>query len=246
MTGTNPTGNVGFTDGGNAIAGCSVVALSGSGNARTATCAASGLALGSHSIVAAYAGDSANLTSTSPTLTETIHAPSSTSAAFLGSDSATQGNWKGVYGSDGYAIFGDSTSYPSYAQVTPSGKADYTWSAQPDADPRALQRGVAAGRIASCWYSGSVINVDVNLTDGNNHQVTMYLLDWDSSIRSTRVDIIDAGNQQVLATQSVTGTGYHNGVHLKFDLRGHVIIRLTNTGSSNTVISGLFFDPPVP
>ena len=68
-----------------------------------------------------------------------------------------------------------------------------------------MQRGVAAGRIASCWYSGSVINIDVNLTDGNNHKVTMYLLDWDSSIRSTRVDIIDAGNQQVLATQNVTG-----------------------------------------
>jgi len=74
--------------------------------------------------------------------------------------------------------------------------------------------------------------------------VTLYLLDWDSTIRTTRVDILDASNQQVLATQNVTG--YHNGVHLKWDLRGRVIIRLTNTGSSNTVISGLFFDPPAP
>ena len=165
-------------------------------------------------------------------------AADASSAAFVGSDVTTQGNWKGVYGADGYAIIGDSTSYPTYAQVSASGKADYVWAAQ-SADPRAPQRGVQAGRIAGCWYGG-VVNIDLNLTDGNSHKVTLYLLDWDSSIRSARVDVVDAGTQQVLATQNVSG--YRNGVHLKWDLRGHVIVRVTNTGGSNTVVSGLFFD----
>ena len=41
VTGTNPTGNVGFTDSGNAISGCTAVALTGAGNSRTATCSTS-------------------------------------------------------------------------------------------------------------------------------------------------------------------------------------------------------------
>ena len=114
-----------------------------------------------------------------PQLIQNINAPSTAAATFLGADTLTQGNWHGVYGADGYSVFSDVTSYPAYAQVTPTGKADYIWASQPDSDPRALQRGVAAGRIAACWY-GSVINIDVNLTDGADHKVTLYLVDWDS------------------------------------------------------------------
>ena len=122
----------------------------------------------------------------------------SAAASFVATDLVTQGNWKGRYGSEGYAILNDSTSYPAYATVTPSGKADYVWAAQPDTDPRALQRGVAAGRIAACWYSGSSFNVDVNLTDQATHRVTVYLLDWDARNRVTRIDVLDASTQQVL------------------------------------------------
>src|SRR5262249_37421630 len=50
-----------------------------------------------------------------------------TTATFLGSDSATQGNWQGRYGSDGYAVINDTTSYPAYAQVNVSGQNNFTW-----------------------------------------------------------------------------------------------------------------------
>jgi hypothetical protein len=42
------------------------------------------------------------------------------SAAFVGTDAATQGSWKGVYGSDGYNVVNDAISYPAYAQVAPA------------------------------------------------------------------------------------------------------------------------------
>jgi hypothetical protein len=71
VTGSAPTGTVRFTDGGVAMTGCSAVALSGSGNARTATCASSSLAAGTHTIVAAYSGNSANDAS-SGMLTQTV------------------------------------------------------------------------------------------------------------------------------------------------------------------------------
>ena len=73
VTGNAPTGNVAFTDGGSAISGCAAAALSGSGNTRTAACSTASLAAGTHSIVAAYAGDAANAASTSSALSQTVN-----------------------------------------------------------------------------------------------------------------------------------------------------------------------------
>ena len=241
VTGTNPTGSVGFDREQRRSYRMQCVTLAGTGNSRTATCSTSSLAVGVHSIVASYAGDAGNATSSSAPFSQVINPAGSAAASFVATDLATQGNWKGHYGSEGYAILNDSTSYPAYAVVTPSGKADYVWAAQPDADPRALQRGVAAGRIAACWYSGGSFNVDVNLTDQATHRVALYLLDWDTSSRATRIDVLDAGTQQVLATQTVSS--YHQGVYLVWDLRGHVTLRFTSLGGSNAVLSGIFFDP---
>ena len=49
------------------------VPLTGSGNARTATCSTTSLATGSHSITAGYGGDAANIASTSPPLTQNVN-----------------------------------------------------------------------------------------------------------------------------------------------------------------------------
>jgi len=73
VSGSSPAGNVAFTDGGNVIAGCSAVALAGSGNSKTAVCSTSNLTVGSHSIVANYAGDANNAPNSSAPLVQTIN-----------------------------------------------------------------------------------------------------------------------------------------------------------------------------
>ena len=46
---------------------------------------------------------------------------------------------------------------------------------------------------------------------------------------------------------SQTLTNFANGQYLVWDLRGHLTIRVTNTGIWNAVLNGLFFQPvPVP
>ena len=74
VTGSAPTGSVRFTDNGTTIAGCASVALAGSGNTRTTACSTSGLAVGSHSVVASYGGDAANAGSTSAPLSQSVNA----------------------------------------------------------------------------------------------------------------------------------------------------------------------------
>jgi hypothetical protein len=74
VSGNAPTGTVSFAGDGSALAGCSAVSLTGSGNARTASCATSTLAVGTHAIVASYAGDAGNSASASSPLTQVVNA----------------------------------------------------------------------------------------------------------------------------------------------------------------------------
>ena len=85
VTGSAPTGTVAFRDAGTAISGCSAVALSGSGNTRTAACATAALATGVHSIVADYSGDTGNTASSSTPLSQTVKVASATTLATSGS-----------------------------------------------------------------------------------------------------------------------------------------------------------------
>jgi RHS repeat-associated protein len=162
--------------------------------------------------------------------------------AFVGADTTTQGNWQGAYGADGYSIAALSSALPSYASVTMSGQADYTWAAS-TTDPRALQKPGGSDRIASTWYNASTFTIDVNLTDGQAHQVSLYLLDWDQAGggRSERIDVLDADTQRLLDTRTVPS--YAGGEYLKWELSGHVQFRVTNLSGPNAVVSGLFFDP---
>ena len=72
VSGSAPTGGVTFKDGATTITGCSALAVTGTGDARTAACTTSALASGNRSITATYAGDSTNLASTSAALIQVV------------------------------------------------------------------------------------------------------------------------------------------------------------------------------
>jgi hypothetical protein len=162
-----------------------------------------------------------------------------TSAKFLRTDTATGGTWKGVYGTQGYNVVGDQTSYPSYATTTISGASKWVWNSS-TTDPRALEKVQAAGRIEALLYSTTSFTVDLNFTDGGLHQVAIYALDGDSSSRSEQVDVIDPLTGAVLDTRSISS--FHNGAYLVWSLAGHVQLRFTHLAGANAALSGLFFD----
>jgi hypothetical protein len=102
-----------------------------------------------------------------------------------------------------------------------------------------LQKYAGADRIASTWWAWSSFNIDVNITDGNMHQVALYCLDWDYDGRSERIDVLDAVSGNVLDSRAISG--FTNGVYLVWNIGGHLTFRVTLTGLVNTAVSGLFF-----
>jgi hypothetical protein len=173
-------------------------------------------------------------------------ASTSTSAAasFVKTDGMTQGNWRSSYGGDGSAIAGDTSAagfaLPGYAQLSIGGASNFTWSTDAG-DVRNLQNAANTGRIAAVWYTSSTESINLNLNDGQAHQVALYALDWDgyNGGRSERFDVLDNSTGAVLDSRTLSN--FQNGVYLVWNLKGNLTIRVTNLNpSSNAVVDGLF------
>lgn len=163
---------------------------------------------------------------------------SSAVAAFAGSDTSTQGNWQGKYGADGFAIANGTQNVPSYAALSVLYQMNWTWN-NSTSDPRALRTASGPARIASAWYQPFTFTMDVNLTDGNSHQVAFYAVDWDGGQRMETVRVLDATTGALLDTHAISN--FTNGIYLVWNISGHVRINVTCNGGNNGVISGAFF-----
>ncbi len=166
----------------------------------------------------------------------------SSSAIFNGTDTSTQGNWVGVYGTQGYDIIDGPVSAPTYATITPAGQSTYVYSTN-SSDPRALENvpNSSNNHIAADWYSASSFTVDVDVTDGNSHNLELYATDFDSERRTETIQLSDAITGTVLDTETLSN--FSGGDYLIWTISGNVLITVTNTGPTNAIVNGLFFDP---
>jgi hypothetical protein len=123
-------------------------------------------------------------------------------------------------------------------QVAFMGQSSDVWASSTQ-DVRALQKGsaTATDRIAATWY-GSSYAIDVNVGSGT-HKVALYALDWDTTQRVERIDVLDAVTGAVL--DSRTASSFSNGTYLVWNVMGHVKFNVTLTGGANAVLSGIFF-----
>ena len=162
------------------------------------------------------------------------------SAQFVKTDSTTEGSWKGSYGGDGYNVIDDTSAYPSYVTVTPSGQSNYVWNSS-TSDAWGLEKAYSdTDRIEATWYTGGSFTIDMNFTDGGTHQLAVYCLDESGGSRTETISVLDGTTNAVLDSRNVSN--FATGEYLVWNLSGHVVINISNTGSPNAVISGLFFD----
>ena len=172
-------------------------------------------------------------------LDSTSSPPPTATASFLEQDATTQGSWIGTYGSQGYDIVSGPSSLPANDTVTPSGQSTYTWTTT-SSDPRALQVPGSSNRVAAVWYSATSFTVDVNLADGQTHDLELYFVDWDNKGRSEQVQISNAGTGTVLDTETISS--FTNGVYLDWKVSGNLVITITRQAGANAVLNGLFLD----
>ena len=166
--------------------------------------------------------------------------PTTASASYVKTDTATEGNWIGTYGSQGYDIVGGPSSEPSYVTVTPEAESTCMWTST-SSQEQALEIPNSSNRLAACWFSSNVFTINVDFTDGNTHALALYALDYDDLGRSEQIQIQNASTGAVSELSSISN--FANGVYLQWDVSGDVVITVTCTAGKNAVIGGLFIDP---
>ena len=163
-----------------------------------------------------------------------------TIATFIRVDETTKGNWKGVYGEEGFLIVNDKTNFPSGIQLIPENALPFTWAGTTAADQRALLRAESGERIVSSWNYRHPIILNLSLADGFQRRLTLYFLDCDRKGRTMDVQIWSAYGK--LLDRQTVGS-FIEGKYLTWLLRGKVIIKIASLGGSNPIVSALFFDP---
>ncbi|HYE29828.1 MAG TPA: fibronectin type III domain-containing protein [Methylomirabilota bacterium] len=168
----------------------------------------------------------------------------SVAARFVAADAVTRGNWKGVYGSDGYSILRNASVAPTYGSWTSPSAFSGTWAAS-TTDARALLKASSGSdRLAAYWKNSSSYNhidLDFTMKDALTHRVGVYLLDWERLGRTQKVEVFDRATGKLLDTRTIAE--FQEGVHLVWDVKGNVRVRLTRVAGPDAVVSGVFFSP---
>jgi hypothetical protein len=142
-------------------------------------------------------------------------------ATFIGT-SATN-----TFGKDGSVIPITSGSPPSYATVTPSaGTLTWLW---PNGTPT--------------WYSNTgAFSLAVNIAGTAQHEMTLYMLDYDPASRAETLTLKDTASGKVLDVESLSN--FQHGIYYSWIVSGNITIAVQLTGGLNPVVSGVYFDPP--
>lgn len=167
-------------------------------------------------------------------------------AKYLGEDRQSQGDWRGRgYGKNGYLLSNMGVINPTYATPVITGEQEYLWS-ESTADVRALLLPDDGSRKASCWFSAGEFTISIPVNRASGCKLSLYCVDWDGLSRSQRIEIRNAATDALLDARDVTGFG--NGVYVSWNISGNIRVKIVNTGSVNVnaVVSGLFFDTPLP
>jgi hypothetical protein len=158
--------------------------------------------------------------------------PSGNSVTFLGTDTVTRGNWKGVYGQDGNVIAQHSVLAPPYSGFDTGGSVNLMLLDLWATDGRALLKQSysysPSERIESYFHTASSMDFLLKASDGLPHRVALYFCDYENTGRAATVQALDtARNNALLDSRSLSS--YANGVYLVYTYRGSVTLRVTNT-----------------
>jgi hypothetical protein len=185
------------------------------------------------------------------------------SVTFLGMDTTTLGNWKQVYGQDGYVLSDYSLQPPSYTNfnvVDANMRLLDIWSCSADhtCDPREPNKQpfsyTSAERVMSYYYSRYNDDFQISTSDSATHRIALYFCDYEFYGRQVQVVAHNTNTGAVLDTRLLSN--YSGGVYLVYNYTGNVDFQIIDNITPTTdlipngTISGFFWGgsggPPAP
>ncbi|MDX1951962.1 MAG: PQQ-dependent sugar dehydrogenase [Verrucomicrobiota bacterium] len=178
-----------------------------------------------------------NATSSIVTVTGNLPAPE---ISFLSEDWTTLGDWKNIYGKDGFLMALTPSNLPPFLNIQLSNARPVVWFETAE-NPIVLQAPFVEGRRATVYFDPAKIDIKVQLRDGLKHQLALYLADLDFGARTQRITFKSLEGQ-VLDTRLIGS--FSQGVYLNYDARGEFLIEVERAGLGGPVISAIFLDSP--
>ena len=188
------------------------------------------------------------------------------SAAFIGRDDKTQGNWYGVYGKEAFTVpvqLGKSSyQIPTVTMIRGKGATKPTKAASPILegtdenqfamtdwdkkiivdDKRLPQRGPSMTERHATVFTvrESPLIIRLDTTDSKPHRLSLYVLDFLRKKKAIRVEIKTLSGTTL---DSRRVENYSNGAYLKYRMRGSVLIFFSPLDKAMPELSGIFVDP---
>ncbi|HWB54659.1 MAG TPA: S8 family peptidase [Tepidisphaeraceae bacterium] len=177
-------------------------------------------------------------------------APPGAPVSYVGVDSTTRGNWMGMYGSAADYIPGESSSTlslgPDYdgASVTVSvlgATPQVTSTNSRNKSALEISSGPSASRILSNLVSRTNMTINLDFSDGVNHQIAIYLADTSTNNKRTEmVQVSDTATGENVAQQRISN--FKQGKYVVFNVRGDATIVVSDITGPNAVVGGVFID----
>lgn len=183
-------------------------------------------------------------------------ASTGTAAVHVSSEISTQGNWVGVYGSEGYVLpyfttaltsgrdnplADDEASLPAYVTSYSKTRSNY-WTYGPN-DVRALQTPDGSARKKLTVYSGTDMTFTFNVEGSEPFLFSVYSTDFGSlETVQQRYEILDMDNRKL---DDRVIDGINNGKYISYQISGSFKLRVTKLSGAHGYAEGFFFDPVI-
>ena len=164
-------------------------------------------------------------------------AAATATAVFVETDTAAQGTWKGVYGGDGEAVNGDWANYPAYAQVSISGQVRSCGGVNSGCSRAPEGCGNGPDRIGVVHLHEHEYGCEFDRREYASGGGVLPGLGRRSAGRADRC----VGCHEECCARYANDLRIPGGLWVVWNLKGHVILKMTLTGGSNAVVNGLFF-----
>jgi subtilisin family serine protease len=168
------------------------------------------------------------------------------SVVAFGTDSVTRGDWRGNYGSTAAFVAGAATQpfVAGFGNDVLNGEGGFTTVlSRSTRDKTALlDPNSNSNRVSGVVQNANKITLDVPLSAGETHTVSLYMADLRTLNRDARVMTVTVTDEATGDSVSRVVRDFARGKYVSFIVTGPVTVEIARVAGSTAIYSGLFID----